>query len=250
MQLISRYGGCGDVVTPLHDDPWNVGQSASTRNQLTFGEPAAMKKVMILDAGESQREGRITEIGNQTLIRLKSDGGSLPGAPSDSGRPVHSGVGVKQQVVVSGDGVTGKGATAQRSEEHFVALGEQLPGGTVVVEIQLAPSECEDSAQHQLRDAVTVLFRVRQGERAAPRATKNLPTLDATMHPQPLDVCNQVPGGVGAEIGFRFAGMGLALATATLIEKHDVIARGVKQTTHLGIQPSPGPTMQEDCRFA
>jgi hypothetical protein len=163
---------------------------------------------------------------------------------------VHGRIGVKQQIVVGGDGITGKGAPAQRSEEHFIALGEQLPGRTVVVKIQLTPSECENSPQYQLCDTVTVLFRVRQGKCAAPGATKDLPPFDAAMPPQPLDVSNQVPGGVSAEIGCRFAGVGLALATAALIKKHDAIARRVKQTTHFGIQPSAGPTMQEDCRFA
>ena len=52
------------------------------------------------------------------------------------------------------------------------------------------------------------------------------------------------------EIGFQFAGMRPALATAALIKKDDAIARWVEQPAHLRIQRSAGPAVQEDCRLA
>ena len=73
---------------------------------------------MILDASEGQRECRIAEVGNQVLVRLEGDRCGLPRAPSHTSRPMHGRIGIKQQVVVGRNRITGKGATAQRSEER------------------------------------------------------------------------------------------------------------------------------------
>src|SRR5687767_8994807 len=65
-----------------------------------------------------------------------------------------------------------------------------------------------------------------------------------------LDVCNQVPGGVRAQIGCLFTGVRPASATATLIKKYDAITCRIEQAPQLGMQPSTRPTVQEDCRLA
>ena len=67
---------------------------------------------------------------------------------------------------------------------------------------------------------------------------------------EPLDVGNQVPGGVCAQVGSRFAGVRPALAAAALIEEHDAIAFRVEQAPDLGLDASAGPAVQEDCRLA
>src|SRR4029453_512755 len=127
----------------------------------------------------------------------------------------------EQQVVIGGNGVASKGATAQRGEEHLVAFRKQLPRGPVVIEVELAAPKCENSSQHKICHPVTVFFGVRQGKRAAPGATEDLPPLDTAMLTKPLNVCNQVPRGVGAQTCSRFAGVRPALATAALIKEHD-----------------------------
>src|SRR5215212_4756538 len=104
MQLIRRYRGGRNVVTTLNDDPRNIGQSVSIRDQLTFCEPAAMKEIVILDARESQRVIRIAEVSDKALIRLQGDSGSFPSTPGHTRWPMHLGIGVEQQVVVGGNG--------------------------------------------------------------------------------------------------------------------------------------------------
>jgi hypothetical protein len=94
---------------------------------------------------------------------------------------VYGGIWVEEQVVVRRDCITCKGATAQRSQEHLIALRKQLPSAAVVIEVQLASAKGEDAAQHQLGHSIRVIFRVRQGERATPGATENLPPLDVAM---------------------------------------------------------------------
>src|SRR4029450_11920802 len=250
MQVIRSYGGSRHVVTTLNDDTRNVGQPTGIADQLTFPEPTAMEEVEILDACEGQRVARITEVSNQALIRLKGDSCSLPRAPGNAGRPMYGGIGVEQQGVIGGNGVASERATAQRGEEHLVAFRKQLAGGPVVVEVELPAPKCENSSQHKLCDPVTVFLGVRQGKRAAPGATEDLPPLDTTMLTKPLHVCNQVPGGIGPHIGARFAGVRPASATTALIKEDDAIAPGVEKPAHLWIQPSTGPTVQEACGFA
>src|SRR5688572_17364593 len=250
MQFIGRNGRGRHVVTTLDDDTRNVGQPVGIGDQLTLRKPAPMEEVVVLDACESQRVRRIAELRNQAFVRLQGDGGSLPGAPGHTGRPVNGLIGIEEQLVIGGDGVTNKGATAQRSEERFIAFRKELPGRTVVVEVELAATEGENSSQHKLCDTVSVLFGVCQGQRAAPGSAEDLPPLDAAMLTQPLDVGNQVPRGVGTEIGARLAGMRPALATTALIKKDDAVSGRVEQPTDFWIQRSAGPTVQEDRRLA
>jgi hypothetical protein len=66
---------------------------------------------------------------------------------------------------------------------------------------------------------------------------------------EPLDVGNQVPRGVGAQIGSWFAGVRPALPATALIKKHDAVPSRIEETPYLRVQRSAGSTVQKDCRF-
>src|SRR6185437_7163392 len=65
------------------------------------------------------------------------------------------------------------------------------------------------------------------------------------MLPQPLDVIDEVPGGVVDETG-----VGTALAAAALIEQHDPVAGRIEEAAHLGVEPSARPPVQKHRRLA
>src|SRR4051812_48009384 len=58
---------------------------------------------------------------------------------------------------------------------------------------------------------------------------------------QAFNVGDQIPGGV-----FLQAGMGSALAAATLIEQDDAIALWIEEAPHVCIRTATGAAMQED----
>ena len=49
---------------------------------------------------KAKRKCRIAEVGDQAVILLQGDRGSLPGAPCHAGRPMYCRVRIEQQVVV------------------------------------------------------------------------------------------------------------------------------------------------------
>jgi hypothetical protein len=106
-------------------------------------------------------------------------------------------------------------------------IGEEPARAAFLVEpLELAAAQREDAAQDHLADAIGVLLRVRERERAAPRAAEHLPALDAEVLAQRFHVGDQVPGGVVFERRMRSAA-----TAAALVEEHDPVARGIPEAS-------------------
>ena len=58
MQLVRGDRGRRNVIATLDDDRRNACQSASVRDQLTLGEPPAMKEIVVFNTREGQGECR------------------------------------------------------------------------------------------------------------------------------------------------------------------------------------------------
>ena len=58
MQLVRGDRGRRNVIATLHDDRRNACQPAGVRDQLTLGEPPAMKEIMVFNTREGQGECR------------------------------------------------------------------------------------------------------------------------------------------------------------------------------------------------
>ena len=116
----------------------------------------------------------------------------------------------------------------------------------VLVEpFELGAAQQEDAAQHQFGDALGVALRVGQRQRRAPGAAEHQPALDPQMRAQRLDVGDQVPGGVLAQLGVR-----AARAAAALIEQHDAVAPRIEEAPHAGIGAAARAAVQEHHRLA
>ncbi len=85
-------------------------------------------------------------------------------------------------------------------------------------------SQQKDAAQDDLGDAFRMGLRIGESQRAAPGSAEYQPALDAQMLAQPLDVRDQVPGGVLDQAGAR-----PAAAAAALIEHHDAIVLRIEE---------------------
>src|SRR5690606_16930585 len=86
---------------------------------------------------------------------------------------------------------------------------------------------------------------ISQRERRAPRATEQLPPLDAQMLPEALHVGDQIPGRIVLERRMRDRA-----PAAALIEQNDAIAGGIVIAPHRGVAAATRSAMHEKCRLA
>jgi hypothetical protein len=90
-----------------------------------------------------------------------------------------------------------------------------------------------------------VLLRVREGERAPPRPAEHLPSIDAEMGAESLDVVDERPRGVVDQ-----AGVGSALVASTLIEADDAVGLGVEEAAVSQVAGTSRTAVEEDDRLA
>src|SRR5262249_42128404 len=128
-----------------------------------------------------------------------------------------------------------------RGDVVFPAIGEQGAGAFLVEPIDLPLAEQEDAAKYQLAHALRMSFRVREGERRAPRAAEDEPALDVEELAQPLHVLDEVPRRVVDERCMR-----AAPPAATLIEKHYTIAFRIEEASRARIAAGSGSAVHED----
>src|SRR5688572_25399524 len=83
-------------------------------------------------------------------------------------------------------------------------------------------------------------LRIREPERAAPRAAEYLPALELQMAAQPLHVGDEVPGRVRFERGMR-----AAPARAALVEDDDPIASGIEKSPRVDVAAAARPAVHE-----
>ena len=107
--------------------------------------------------------------------------------------------------------------------------------------VDLAPASEKDPAQHEAEAAPRMRLAIGQRQRRSPGTAEHQPALDRQMFPQPLDIRDQVRGGVVAQLrpGNRAAG-------AALIEQDDAVAVGIEEPTVDRGASRARTAMQED----
>src|SRR5438552_7254124 len=106
--------------------------------------------------------------------------------------------------------------------------------------VDLAGAAEEDAAQHQAAAALGMGLGVGERQRAAPRAAEHQPALDAEMLAQPLDVGDEMPGGIVDDVALRPRAAG-----AALVEQHGPVVAGVEEAALRRAAAGAGPTMQQ-----
>jgi hypothetical protein len=165
-----------------------------------------------------------------------------------------AGSGFEQELVVAGDVVVAGCAdvevasrlTAQRLDEDGPPFGPYETGGSVVEPVELPATKHEDAAQDELRDPVGMGLGVRERQCAPPRAAEDLPALDAERRTERLDVGDEVPGRVGAQVRCRGGRVRRRAPAPTLVEQDDRGTSPGRRTAHRRAAPSAGTTVQDD----
>ena len=98
----------------------------------------------------------------------------------------------------------------------------------------------EDAAQHELADGRRVCLRIRERERAAPRAAEHEPARDSRDAGAALHVRDEMPGRVGFERRVR-----PAPARAALIEHDDAVAGGIEEAPSVDVAAAAGAAVHE-----
>ena len=88
--------------------------------------------------------------------------------------------------------------------------------------------------------ALGCVSRIRERERAAPRAAEHEPAIDAETAAQPLHVRDEMPGGVGLERGMR-----AAASRAALIEHDDAVALRIEEAPRVDVAAGAGTAVHE-----
>ena len=88
-------------------------------------------------------------------------------------------------------------------------------------------------------------LRVGESQRAAPGFTEHQPTIDPQVLSQQLEIVDQMPRGVGAEVNASGARMRKTPTGATLVEQHNAVLCRIKQAAMVGLRLSTRSTVQE-----
>src|SRR5690242_17979481 len=171
-------------------------------DELAFGEEAFVRKVMVLDTCERQRELVAAELRDELGIRQQGDRLALPRAPRAGGAQLLIAVGMGETRAVRGDEVVTLGLWNRR-QKPLPRLGKQLGRAPPVVPGQLGAPQREDPTHDERAHATGMRLCIRQRQRTAPRAAEYEPALDAKPLAQTLGVGNQMPGRVGLERSVR-----------------------------------------------
>ena len=129
-------------------------------------------------------------------------------------------------------------------QEVVPPFGEQLRRAIAIEPVEFALAEQEDAAEHQFGYSLGMGLGIGQAKGRAPAAAEHQPLVDAAHLAQPLDVLDQVPGGVGVQVG-----VGRRLARTALVEQQDVIFGGVELAAMAWADARARPAMQENGRL-
>ncbi|MCY1415816.1 hypothetical protein D9M71_313110 [compost metagenome] len=122
-------------------------------------------------------------------------------------------------------------------------VGEHAAGARLVEPLDFLWPAQEDPTQDQAMHTLGVGLGIGQGQGRTPGATEQHPFFDAQVLAGPLQVFDQVPGGVVFQ-----AGVGGRTTAATLIESDDAVQVGIKVATALGITTSARAAVNEHHR--
>ena len=123
------------IVATLDDGAGDVGDARAIGPQLAGCQPGIMGEVVVLDAGEGQREVRIGKAGAIDRGGQQCGGAALPERPGLRGGEACRRVGTGEAAVVGGDQVVAfRGRDG--AEEIGPVVGENLAGAVLVVPVQ------------------------------------------------------------------------------------------------------------------
>src|SRR5207302_3465236 len=91
--------------------------------------------------------------------------------------------------------------------------------------------------QRHLRHLFGMPLGVREGERYTPRSAGDKPAVDAEVRAQSFHVGDEVVRGVRVHRRTQIAGRGSAAAAASLVERHDPVARRIEPLPVPGSRP-------------
>ena len=114
----------------------------------------------------------------------------------------------------------------------------------LIVPFEFGAGQRVDAAHDQFADAIGMRLGIGERQRRAPGAAEHQPFVEAAHLAQPLDVGDQMPGGVGVE-----RGVGRRLSAAALVEQDDVVELRVEQPPVLWRDAAAGAAMQEHRRL-
>jgi hypothetical protein len=97
--------------------------------------------------------------------------------------------------------------------------------------VDLTVSAEEDAKQDEFRHSGRAGLSIGKSKCTAPRSPKDQPTVDSEVCPKPLEVCDEVGGGVPAQVADRDTGVRRASSAIPLMKEHDAVARRVEQTS-------------------
>ena len=138
-----------------------------------------------------------------------------------------------------------RSSTRHGRDEVLPQVGEHRRRAALVEPVELLAAQREDAAQHEFGDALGMRLGVRQRERAPPRSAEDLPPIDAEVVAQALHVGDEMPRGVGREVGPGLARVRDRESAAALVEQHDAVPRGVEEPAVHGRRAGPRSAVQE-----
>ncbi len=230
-----------DVVASLDDHRGDVANRIDVVEELRFLlEEALVDEVVRFDARERERVVVLVVLRDELVVLEEEARARFPHAPCLRGAHAFDRVLRRQTRVVC----TQQIAALRFGDGRDVVLpriGIERGRAALVEPVDLALAQEKNPAQHELGRDVRVLLRIRERERRAPRATKDLPPRNVEMGPQRFHVRDEIPRGVVVEARVRDA------ATApALIEEDDAIRAGVEESALLWVAAAAGTAVDED----
>ena len=138
------------VVAAMHDDAGNVLQPAGVADQLPVLEPAAMHEIVVLDAGEGDREILLAELAAGLGVGQQRDRLAFPQAPGARRLDLRLAVAAGQPLAVGGHHVAALGL-GDRRQEALPFVREHLRHAELIVPVELRPGQRVDAAQRPAR---------------------------------------------------------------------------------------------------
>ena len=204
-------------MAALDDDPGNALQPVGIAQQLIGFEPAVVAEEVVLDPGDRDCVIVGGEIGEHFGIGQQGHGHALPHRPDLGRGQPDGGIRAGQAMVIGFEQVVPL-AWRDMPAELGPGLGVELARAVLVEPVILARGAEENPAQNQLADPLWVGLGVCQAEGRAPGAAEHQPFFMARHFAKPLDIGDQVPGGVVLKTG-----EGGGAPAAALIEQQHVV---------------------------
>ena len=109
-------------------------------------------------------------------------------------------VGADQPLAVGGHHVAALGFRDRR-EEALPFVREHLRDAELIVPVEFGLGQRVDAAHDEFADALGMRLGIGERQRRAPGAAEHQPFVEAAHLAQPLDVGDEMPGGVGVQRG-------------------------------------------------